>query len=172
MQDLLAGIDDSFFNSVPSPDQPRKRAPSKTRVHLSPVRCAFKTPEKQRHGRVATPKNARSPGQAKENVGTEDLAALVEGAEGWDWEDMHADFLTPKKATPRKPKVRRLDCLACIADSDLSKQDVQKNIQKLVVETVPGEPQWTPDPCVRCTVKEVVRGGHLHKVRKRPTTTR
>ncbi|EKM53179.1 uncharacterized protein PHACADRAFT_147492 [Phanerochaete carnosa HHB-10118-sp] len=101
MHELLAGIDDSIFDAIPSPDQPRKRVPSKTKVQLSPVRCAFKTPKKQRHGRVATPKNTRSPAQSKENGQAEDLAALLEGAEDWDWEDMHADFLTPKKAASK-----------------------------------------------------------------------
>lgn len=104
MQSLLAGIDDSFFNAVPSPDPPRKRVPSSTKVHLSPVRCLYKTPKKNRNGRVTSPLTHRSP-LPKDAADTENLALLLEGAEDWDWADMEADFMTPKKATPRKQKV-------------------------------------------------------------------
>lgn len=107
MHELLAGIDDSIFDAIPSPDQPQRHVPSKTKVQPSPVRCIFKTPEKQQHGRVATPKSTRSPAQTKENGQAEDLVALLEGAEDWDWEDMHADFLTPKKTVPCEQKVRQ-----------------------------------------------------------------
>ena len=105
MQDLLAGIDDSFFAAVPSPDPPRRRV-SNTKIQLSPVRCLFKTPKKQRHrdGRVTSPLALRSPPRQKCSE-SENLALLIEGAEGWDWDDMNSDFMTPKKATPRKIKV-------------------------------------------------------------------
>lgn len=103
MQDLLAGIDDSFFNAVPSPDPPRKRV-SSTKIQLSPVRCLFKTPKKNRDSRVVSPLAHHSSAQ-KNNDDAENIAFLLEGAEDWDWDDMNADFLTPKKATPRKHKV-------------------------------------------------------------------
>lgn len=48
----------------------------------------------------------------KENDG--DLAMLLDGAETWDWTDMEADFVTPKKS-PGKNKVcvHWLSCNAC-----------------------------------------------------------
>ncbi|KAH7884747.1 Dna2-domain-containing protein [Phlebopus sp. FC_14] len=44
------------------------------------------------------------PAESKENYGMDDISMLLDGAEDWDWDDMEADFLTPKKklASPRK----------------------------------------------------------------------
>lgn len=38
------------------------------------------------------------------DVSKDDLSILLDGAENWDWADMEADFMTPKKktASPRK----------------------------------------------------------------------
>ena len=103
MHDLLAGLDNSFFDAIPSPDPPRKRV-SNTRIQLSPVRCLYKTPKKNGHRRVASPLAHRSPTRRK-NEESENIALLLEGVEDWDWTDMEADFMTPKKATPCKQKV-------------------------------------------------------------------
>ena len=35
----------------------------------------------------------------KENHADNDLSVLLDGAENWDWTDMEADFMTPKKKT-------------------------------------------------------------------------
>lgn len=35
----------------------------------------------------------------------EDIDALMEGVEDWDWDDMNSDFMTPRKSSPVKPKV-------------------------------------------------------------------
>ncbi|GJE93896.1 DNA replication ATP-dependent helicase/nuclease DNA2 [Phanerochaete sordida] len=144
MRDLLDGIDESIFDCVPSPDQPRRRAPtpSKTRIQLSPVRCTARTPKK--HGRVATPKNTRTPTRAKENE-QQEIAALLEGVEDWDWSDMHADFMTPKKPSPLKHK------------------NVKKTIGKLELEAAAELPQWQPEPCTRCVVQQVSYGGYTYK---------
>ena len=59
--------------------------------------------------RVRSPTKARRascierPSSSKENDG--DLAMLLDGAETWDWADMEADFMTPKKSHG-KAKVR------------------------------------------------------------------
>jgi len=51
---------------------------------------------------VGSPMEGRSascverPSSSKENDG--DLAMLLDGAESWDWADMEADFMTPKKS--------------------------------------------------------------------------
>ena len=120
MRDLLEGIDESIFDCVPSPDQPRRRAPSpsKTRIQLSPVRCTARTPNARtpkKHAR--TPKSTRTPNRAKENEQAE-IAALLEGVDDWDWSDMHADFMTPKKPSPTKHKVRPLPLWQFVADDD------------------------------------------------------
>lgn len=109
MQDLLAGIDDSIFSTVPSPEAPRKRV-SSTKIHLSPVRCSYKTPKKNRQGHNSSPLATRSPLQNKD-AQKDGLSLLLAGAEDWDWDDMNADFMTPKKATPRKRNVSHVDPL-------------------------------------------------------------
>ena len=103
MQNLLAEIDDSFFDAVPSPDKPRKRVQS-PKIHLSPAKCLLRTPKKQRNCRVTTPKTTRPPVHNKVPE-AEDFSVLLDDAENWDWDDMLADFMTPKRA--RKTKVGR-----------------------------------------------------------------
>ncbi|KAI0079152.1 hypothetical protein K474DRAFT_705784 [Panus rudis PR-1116 ss-1] len=96
MNSLLADLDNSFFNAVPSPDPtPRKQK----RVDGTPSRSKnTKTPSKLRSGKTAP--------ESRSDEGTTpvpSLDALLEGAEDWDWEDMHADFMTPQK--PKEEKV-------------------------------------------------------------------
>ena len=53
-----------------------------------------------------------------------DIAALVDGAENWDWDDMESDFLTPKKNRGTKNNVcdevdtgyKRETCTRCIIE--------------------------------------------------------
>ena len=42
---------------------------------------------------------------SKENHVDNDLVMLLDGAENWDWAEMEADFMTPKKKTPSSKKV-------------------------------------------------------------------
>ena len=100
MNDLLAGLDGSIFDSVPSPDPPRKR-PTPTKTHQSPLRRLYKTPTKANHR-----KHAASPLPALLETATEDVSQLLQGAEDWDWDDMNSDFLTPKKNASPKRRVR------------------------------------------------------------------
>ena len=81
MNGLLSCLTDSFFSAVPSPDP--KRAPSRRRV--SPVKPKSRPVLSGKPPVVIT---------ADVDV---DMAALVDGAENWDWDDMESDFLTPKK---------------------------------------------------------------------------
>ena len=104
MELLLAGIDASIFEGAPSPDPtPKKRKSMGTR---GPA----KSPEK--------PKSSKPPSKKskdKENaVQEEDIAALLEGAESWDWDD----FLTPprKKAKVCQPSDEDNTVEAHIAD--------------------------------------------------------
>ena len=97
MNGLLSGLNDSFFNAVPSPDP-------------SPVKPYRLTPLK----RLAPPAPS-----ATHDV---DMAALVDGAENWDWDDMESDFLTPKKNRKMKVDVEvddgytRDTCTRCIVE--------------------------------------------------------
>jgi DNA replication ATP-dependent helicase Dna2 len=43
-----------------------------------------------------------------ENHADNDLSILLDGAENWDWTDMEADFLTPKKKTVSPNKARTI----------------------------------------------------------------
>ncbi|THU76580.1 Dna2-domain-containing protein [Dendrothele bispora CBS 962.96] len=102
MQDLLSGLDDSFRNTVPSP----KPSPVKSKCNASPARKApyHVTPVKKRDSGKCLP----SPSQVftAEDV---DVAALLEGAEDWNW-DVE---LSPKKET-KKPDHVRETCTRCV----------------------------------------------------------
>ncbi|KAI0339345.1 Dna2-domain-containing protein [Trametopsis cervina] len=94
MADLLAGIDDSFFDAVPSPDRSVRtlRTPVKSsrsshsvsRSSLIEVKCTVGTPTKPKL-------------KTGEHESVENIQALLEGAEHWDWDDMNSDFMTPQK---------------------------------------------------------------------------
>ncbi len=78
MQDLLSGLDDSFWNASPTPDpSPAKPKQKTTRIIHEEKRPS--TPPKP--------------------TGALNLAELLEGAEDWDFSD---DFLTPKKEVKKK----------------------------------------------------------------------
>lgn len=83
MELLLSGIDASIFEGAPSPD------PSPSKRRMMGTRSNMKSPDKSK-----SKQTSRST-KEKENVTqAEDIAALLEGAETWDWDDL----LTP----PRK----------------------------------------------------------------------
>ncbi|KAJ6585002.1 DNA replication factor Dna2-domain-containing protein [Mycena capillaripes] len=93
MKNLLSEMDDSFWNAVPSPDPtPAKPQPTQhSRPRVSPV-----TPTKPQNTSTQKP---ISPGDV-------DMAALLEGAEDWDWSDMNSDFISPVKKSSKKPVVQ------------------------------------------------------------------
>ncbi|KAJ7784549.1 DNA replication factor Dna2-domain-containing protein [Mycena metata] len=92
MKNLMAELDGSFWNASPTPDPtPAKPAPaqqSQSRPKVPPV-----TPTKPQS--TAKPQKPITPGDI-------DMAALLEGAEDWDWSDMNSDFLSPVKKSPQK----------------------------------------------------------------------
>lgn len=99
MKDLLTGLDDSFFNAVPSPDPtPIKLSKSHQNSRAKPP----VTPSRP----IRTPKKQKTPIRSKLFTAQDvDMAALMEGVEDWDWDDMDSDFLSPKKNKP-VPEVR------------------------------------------------------------------
>lgn len=141
MNNLLEGLNDSFFDAVPSPDP-------------SPVKHRQSRPPHSHSIIHATPINSKStskPAKKLNNGGASsvvdvqdvDMAALVEGAEHWDWDDMESDFLTPKKekiikAKPKsnitwsQPGYRREQCTRCIAE-DVVEGDVAGRYHKVYI---------------------------------------
>ncbi|GBE84559.1 DNA replication ATP-dependent helicase/nuclease dna2 [Sparassis crispa] len=123
LNDLLSGLDSSFFNAASSSDPPEIPSPHKKCPNVIP-----KTPTK-----VLTPRNV-------------DLDELVAGAEDWDWDDMNSDFMSPKKPkSPKKTlkiastsKYTPQTCTRCNVirvDEVLTTHPYQKT---LAVEVVPG----------------------------------
>lgn len=133
MADILNTITDDFFNAVPSPDpSPRKPATKPKPQNLPLV-------------------NANSAAVvAAQDV---DMAALVDGAEDWDWGDMESDFLTPKKGPGRKRGY---------SSPSLSAKPELATALKL-------ESEYFREPCTRCVVESVVENedarGRYQKVR-------
>ncbi|KAJ7250856.1 DNA replication factor Dna2-domain-containing protein [Mycena haematopus] len=97
MKNLLAGLDDddSFWNAIPSPSKTPVKSPALAEMaHRTtpPV-----TPTK--------PQNTTAK-QKPNTPGDLDMAALVEGAEDWDWSDMNSDFISPVNKGPTTPDIQ------------------------------------------------------------------
>lgn len=100
MSSLLAGLDESFFDAVPSPDPSLKRKTDPSPVKGLPCRKGSNGNDKsfisladvsQTETYVASGVNS-----AESSMTECDVSALLEGAEDWNWDDMD-DFLSPKK---------------------------------------------------------------------------
>lgn len=100
MNDLLAGIDASFFDAVPSPDPVSKKQPKKYFVTPAPPRPTPTLMQNVMTEEEPKSKKRRVSGALANEV--EDIDALLEGAEGWDWDDMEEDFLSPRKRKKNK----------------------------------------------------------------------
>ncbi|KAK7689454.1 hypothetical protein QCA50_007246 [Cerrena zonata] len=135
MNGLLSGIDDSFFDAVPSPDPtPQKgRVLGRTTSRLSLLQ---KTPSKSKTPRknIATsPLSARKSSCANaSNNHVENIEALLEGAESWDWDDMNSDFMTPEA----------------------------NRIQNAMPEKIGSIPLQEGVVVTRCIVKEILESSH------------
>ncbi|EJD05682.1 Dna2-domain-containing protein [Fomitiporia mediterranea MF3/22] len=93
MQELLSGVDSSFFDAVPSPDPtPKKR--KRPTEELSENKHLSGQKENANVVFESAKKKPRALGSQDY-----DIAALLEGAEDWDWDDM----LSPVR---KKPAVR------------------------------------------------------------------
>ncbi|KAK0199920.1 DNA replication factor Dna2-domain-containing protein [Desarmillaria ectypa] len=105
MQDLLLGLDDSFWNASPTPDpSPAKPKQKTTRI----------THEEKR---PSTPPKALS----TKNF---NLSDLLEGSEDWDFSD---DFLTPKKEVKKKEiphSFKAAACTRCIVQAIEERQNL------------------------------------------------
>ncbi|KAJ7505308.1 DNA replication factor Dna2-domain-containing protein [Mycena galericulata] len=94
MKTLLSDLDDSFWNAAPTPDtSPAKPPPSESSHLKAPPITPLRPPRKA------------SPAAKPLTPGDVDMAALLEGAEDWDWSDMNSDFLSPAKKSPPKKSV-------------------------------------------------------------------
>ncbi|KAJ7459871.1 AAA domain-containing protein [Mycena latifolia] len=127
MKNLLSDMDDSFWNAVPTPDPTPVKPPPAESLHSTIPITPTKPPNKMT---AATnhPKSL-SPGDVE-------MAALLDGAENWDWSDMNSDFISPVKKSPPK--------------SDIS----------------PATPVHVPLPYTRCiveSVSEIMVNGRMQK---------
>lgn len=115
MANLMEGLDDSFWNAVPSPDnspvKPRHVAKSSPlKIPRTPVR-----PKREPVALVATPS------KIVYSAGDIDMSTFLEGAEDWDL-DIE---LSPRKPSPKKEKVSPNtqplyvpeSCTRCIVES-------------------------------------------------------
>jgi DNA replication ATP-dependent helicase Dna2 len=127
MADLLGGLDDSFWNAVPTPDS----SPIKSSVPRQRTTPSKHQP--QHFAATSRPKaSATAPPPSKMlSAGDIDLTELLQGAENWDWDD---DLLTPKKS-PRKAAqvkwfiqiLRAQGCLACFSPRCLKRHRTSLN---------------------------------------------
>lgn len=94
MADLLSGANSSFWDAVPSPDPTPKKRKRPTR-DLPDIQ-----PETNSQASIGTQNididAGRKPKKYESSCSAEDIAALLEGAEDWDWDDM----LSPVKKKP------------------------------------------------------------------------
>ncbi|KAH0579057.1 hypothetical protein H2248_003215 [Termitomyces sp. 'cryptogamus'] len=124
MADLLGNLDDSFWNAVPTPESsPVKPVPSKMMTPRRP-------PPQGKRPTAPSPSKVFSAGDV-------DVAALLEGAEDWDWDDAASDILSPKKSPLKKKRDIQSPstyvpetCTRCIVEliSSESSEYVQKNL--------------------------------------------
>lgn len=105
MEELLLGIDSSFFDSGLSPDpSPRKRK-----------RASCEPPDPQitstrtvvGRGPICTPTKKKS--RQSHAFGEADLASLFEGAENWDWDE----GLSPVRSKPSVSAFGSIHCFKC-----------------------------------------------------------
>ncbi|CAL1710756.1 unnamed protein product [Somion occarium] len=140
MNDLLFGVDDSFFNAVPSPDPTPKKGHvlGRTTSRLSLIQ---RTPTKNRTPRKALVKSPLSTRKNASAGNDQGLDLLLEGAESWDWDDMNTDFLTPEhrdciqhlnseNAGSISLRVDNIVVTRCIV------KEVQENMQSVYYEKV------------------------------------
>ena len=104
LDDLFSELDSSAAVAKPaSPTRQRVTAPPpRTPVHATRTKASPRTTPRENGLHVA----ATLIEHALHAAEHEDLDALMAGVEDWDWDDMNSDFMTPRKSSPVKPKVR------------------------------------------------------------------
>ena len=118
MKDILAGLDESFFDAVPSPNSSpvKKQKHAAIAVHATPSKPKRAQPMSSPPPSSLDVKSESSDSfkdldvsQTETLVGSSsanssmvdcDITMLLEGLEDCDWDDMH-DFLSPKKSSPK-----------------------------------------------------------------------
>lgn len=99
MAALLSGMDTSLPTHVrDGPKSSSREKPIKRQPQLTVQTTAIvSTPSKKKHSPKSAPRSARRHASPSKSPRKEELSALLDGAEDWDWDDMNSDFLTPKK---------------------------------------------------------------------------
>ncbi|KAF9448170.1 Dna2-domain-containing protein [Macrolepiota fuliginosa MF-IS2] len=138
MQSLLSGLDNTLSSNPPTTPSKSKK-PKKVERVLERVKTPNKTPKKLKDEHALPTTSTTSAPMSQED---DDMAALLEGAEDWDWSDMN-DFITPKKSKPL-PRVvaREYQKEACTRGfvESVSQVQIKGRSQKvLVVKVDPGE---------------------------------
>ncbi|KXN86785.1 DNA replication ATP-dependent helicase/nuclease DNA2 [Leucoagaricus sp. SymC.cos] len=144
MESLLSGMDSTY--TAPAPITPGKtKKPQKVERILEKMKSPkFKTPTKSK-GQSNLPNT-----QTAQEM--EDIAALLEGAEDWDWSDMN-DFMTPQKAVPSSKKSKSTPGRGLGSPRKSLPQVPKREYQKEV--------------CTRCIIESISErrvSGRLHKV--------
>jgi DNA replication ATP-dependent helicase Dna2 len=133
MRSLLSGLDSAHATSAPITPSKFKKPQKVERVLQKMKSPKFKTSIKiEDQGYLPTVKAPQD---------QEDLSALLEGADDWDWSDM-TDFLTPKKAPVPSPQKSK--------PAPGPKLGSPRN-------TLPQVPQreYQKDSCTRCIIESV-----------------
>lgn len=150
MQSILSGLDDTLSSNPPA-TPPKTKKPKKVERVLDKVKTPNKTPKKIKIEDTLPTIPAARVSASQEDL---DMAALLEGAEDWDWSDMN-DFMTPKKsASPKKPK------------TTLGLDSPRKPLPHVSLR------EYRKEICTRCfveSVSEVQVKGRSQKVRSRPS---
>ena len=132
MEDLLSGIDASFFDAVPSPDPISKKQPEKL---TTPYKRPKITPINNTNQPIMKDCKANQCETTK-SVRDVDMDALLEGAEAWDWDDMEEDFLSPSKRRKAKVRInlRKLHNCCLLSYRSMTKQGKKKKLHSRDVQ--------------------------------------
>ncbi|KAF9222302.1 Dna2-domain-containing protein [Gyrodon lividus] len=95
-----------------------------------------------KHKRRASCTDIQPVSQENYDSNDTDLSMLLDGAESWDWGDMEADFMTPKKnksspkkrspSKPRQSPVKSTRRTCSLASGNVRKQDVDMDMSALL----------------------------------------
>ncbi len=105
MEQLLAGLDDTLSDYVPTPPKPKPKPTAKPQPKVSPLSqrptakmgiALAKSPvRKVQHTPTRKGKNKENPPQARVLPKPMKVDSLLTGAEDWDWADMEAEATAP-----------------------------------------------------------------------------
>ena len=102
MEQLLAGLDDTLSDYVPTPPKPKPKPTAKPQPKVSPLSqrptakmgiALAKSPVRNQPTPTRKGKNKENPPRALPKPKVVD--SLLTGAEDWDWADMEAEATAP-----------------------------------------------------------------------------